>query len=701
VPQIKTHCKICNCRCGIVATVNDGRVEKISGDPECKKNDGALCIKGKVMLELLYDPDRLLYPMVRQGENWNRLSWDSALTQIARKLLQLKATHGPQSVAIYRGMSVYSWLVAVFLNRFGMAFGTPNFASNAALCVSSKVIATHTSFGRGVSVGGDFRNSRCILLLGTNPAVTGMHRSLRIMKDILAAKKAGAKLIVVDPRKTETAVKADIYTTIRPGTDTAFIMGLVNYIIENELFDSDFVSRYTHGFEQLKAAARKYTPKMVEQTTWVHEETLQKIARMFATNRPACADRREGVIHHEHGTETCLAINILNAITGNVDVDGGVQVQTNLFDKSSDLFRELTGAEQFMPAAAPVTGRNPFTGDVPTALLEAILKDKPYPIRGMIVVGSNPLISWPQTDMVRRALQKLELLVIVDLYRNDTAVFAHYALPAATFLEKLDLQAPNVAIPRVVQLQKPVIPPLGESRSESWIIKALADKLGYGSLFCETDEQVMDRILSQMGLRTEELKNHPSGMVIEPRPVGYYHSHPYPTPSGMIELYSDSFEKKGGPGLPSFREPSESPISSPQIAERFPLVLVTGNRLRSSYLSFLHNLPTLHAKNPENWVELHPEAAAARGIENGERVVVESPRGSIKLPAKVSPDIDPRVVAIPYGWGHHFNGSWQLANRDPGANPNVLLDYRKIDKLSGMPNFKSTLCEVRKVEGGG
>ena len=701
MPEVKSHCKICNCRCGIIGTVDNGRVTKITGDADCRKNDGALCIKGKAMLELLYDPDRLLYPIVREGARWNRLSWDEALTQIAGKLQHLKESYGPQSVAIYRGMSVYSWLVAVFLNRLGRMFGTPNFASNAALCVSSKVVATHATFGAGISVGGDFRNARCILLLGTNPAVTGMHRSLRIMKDILAAKKAGAKLIVVDPKKSETALKADIHTTIRPGTDTAFVMGLINYIIENNLVDADFVSRYTHGFERLKAAARDYTPSMVERATWVPQRTLREIAQTFARSKPACADRREGVIHHEQGTESCLAINILNAITGNVDLEGGVHVQTNLFDKSSAVFDELTGGRLPAPAAQAIAADNPFTSDMPTRLLEAILEEKPYPIKGMLVMGSNPLISWPQTDKVRRALEKLELLVVVDLYRNDSAAFAHYALPAATFMEKIDLQAPNVALPRIVQLQNPLIPPLGESRSESWIIKELAGKLGFGPSFSETDEQVMNRILGQWDVTLEELKRNPSGMVIEPRPVGYYHDNPYPTPSGRIELYSETLEQKGGPGIPVFREPSESPSSDRRLAEHYPLILVTGNRIHSSYLSFLHNLPTLHAKNPENWVELHPQAAAARGIENGERVLVESPRGRIELPAKVSTRIDPRVVAIPYGWGHHFGGSWQLANQDPGENPNVLLDCEKIDDLSGMPNFKSTLCEIRKVERGG
>ncbi len=700
MPTIKTHCKICNCRCGIVATVEDGRVVKIAGDPDCRKNDGSLCVKGRAMLELQYDPDRLLYPMARQGDEWNRLSWQDATGQIAEKLLDIKSKYGPESVAIYRGMSVYSWLIDTLVKRFAGAFGTPNLYTNAGICISSKVMATGTTFGKGVSVGGDFRNARCILLLGTNPAITGMHRSLRIMKDILAAKAAGAKLIVVDPKRSETAAKANIHAAIRPGTDLALILGLINYIIENDLHDADFVARYTTGFDRLREAVRPYTPEMVEQVTWIPRETVEEIARVFAQSKPAFADRRLGIMHHENGTEACIAINILNAITGNVDVPGGLLVQTNLYDKSNSKYRELTGADEFVPQAPSITAGQPFAQDIPTMLPDAILTGKPYPIKAMVVIGSNPVISWPNSDVVRRALGNLELLVLIDLYRNDTAAFATHLLPAATFLEKQDLQSPNIAAPRIVQLQNPVVPPLGEARSEPWIIRALAESLGLGEAFGDSDEQLIDTILGQWGPSIADLKANPSGIEIEPVGVGHYHGHPYPTASGKIELYSQSLEQKGGPGIPAYHEPSESPLADPKLAERYPLVLVTGNPIQSSYLSYLHNLPSLHRRNPENWVEIHADAAAARGIVDGERVVVESPRGSIRLAAKVTDKIDPRVAAIPYGWGHHFGGSWQLANQDPGENPNELLDHKNGDRISGMPNYKSTLCQVSKLTAG-
>ncbi len=517
------------------------------------------------------------------------------------------------------------------------------------------------------------------------------------MKDILAAKAAGAKLIVVDPKRSETAAKAHIHAAIRPGTDLALILGLINYIIENDLYHADFVARYTNGFDELREAVRSYTPEMVERVTWVPRETVEEIARTFAQNRPAFADRRLGIMHHENGTEACIAINILNAITGNVDVPGGLLVQTNLYDKSTSVFGELTGAKRFVPQAKSITADHPFAHDIPTRLPDAILTGKPYPIKALVVIGSNPVISWPNSDVVQRALAKLDLLVLIDLYRNDSAAFATHLLPAATFLEKQDLQSPNIAAPRIVQLQNPAVPPLGEARSEPWILRELARSLGFGEDFADTDDQLIDTILGQWGHSLADLKANPSGIEVEPAEVGHYHGHPYPTASGRIELSARFLEKKEGQGIPAYHEPSESPLTDPELAERFPLVLITGNPIQSSYLSYLHNLPSLHRRNPENWVEIHADAAAARGIENGERVLVESPRGSIELQVKVTDKIDPRVAAIPYGWGHHFGGSWHLANQDPGENPNQLLDHNNGDPISGMPNYKSTLCQVRKL----
>jgi anaerobic selenocysteine-containing dehydrogenase len=514
--------------------------------------------------------------------------------------------------------------------------------------------------------------------------------------DILAAKKQGAKLIIVDPRRTESAAKADIYTTIRPGTDGALVLGMINVIIEKKLWDKDFVSRYTTGFERLRDFVGNYTPARVEEITWVERDLIEEVAATYATTKPACADRREGVIHHENGTQICRAINLLNVITGNIDIPGGIKLNLNWFDKSHPFFDKLTLRALSSSAVGSISGNNPITQDVPTDIPKAILEEKPYPIKALFVFGSNPLLAWPNTNVVLKALKKLDFLVVVDIYRNETAHFADFVLPAATFLEKTDLQAPDLAIPTVVQLQQKVIEPLHEGWSELKMIRALAQKMGFGEYFQDGEEDLLDKLLSPWGLSTDVLKQNGSGIVFDPKPMGYYRKNGFPTASGKIEIFSSELERAGFDPLPAFKEPSESPVSTPDVAKEFPLILASGNRIQSSYLSFLHNLPSLHAKVPRNWIEIHPKTAEDEGIREGEWVAVRSPRGSIQLEVRLNPRIDRRVVFIPYGWGHHFDGSWQLANADPGANVNFLTDDTNVDKISGMPNYKSLLCKIDK-----
>ena len=696
--SVKTHCKMCNCRCGIILDIEGDEPVAVRGDPDCRKNDGALCVRGRAMLELYRDEERLHAPEKSADGEFVPISWDQALEEIAGKLKDLKSSYGPEALAVYRGMSVYSWLVNTNLKKFMNIYGTPNYSSNSALCVGSKIIASRMSFGPGVSACGDFRRSKCILLFGTNPAITGMHRSLNVMKDILHAKKQGAKLIVIDPKRTETAAKADIYTTIRPGTDLVLIYAIIRTIIENGWHDQSFIDAHVQGFEALKQEVLKYTPEYAETLTWVPAESIRQIAKVFSASKPACADRREGILHHENGTQTCRAINMLNAITGNVDIPGGIHLQTNLYGPAAPIFKELTLEKEFGPKIPSISYHNKITQDIPTDLIDAILDEKPYPIKALLIFGSNPLLAWPDSDMVRKALEKLELLVCVDLYRNDTGTLADYNLPAAMFLEKIDFQAPEAAIPRIIQYQPKVLPRRFDSKSDFEIISALAGKMGFGDYFEDSEDVLLEKAFGKWGIKLDSLKRNESGVEFEPRPVGYYHTHPYPSASGKIEVESELLKINGFDELPRYIEESESVIADPETKDTFPLMLISGNRVNSAYLSATHNLPSLNRICPENWVEIHPTVAAKQGIANGDIVQVSSRRGCIQLKAKIVDLLDPRVVMIPYGWGHVTGSSWTLASSSSGANVNFLTDHTKIDRISGMPAYKMTLCQVAKVD---
>lgn len=693
---IKTYCKLCNCKCGILVYKEKGRIQKIEGDPDNLKNKGTLCIKGRSMLEFIYDNDRTKYPMKKVNHKWIRLSWEDALNEIAERLIFFKDSLGPESVALYRGMTVYSWLLDIYFKKFMNFYGSPNTFSNAALCISSRVIAEKYTFGKGVELGSDFVNSKCILLFGSNPVVSGMHRKKMITDDILKAKKEGAKLIVVDPKRTEIASKADIYTTIRPGTDGVLILSLINVILENNLFDNDFILKHVYGFDKLRNLVKDYTPEKVEEICWVNSKIIKKIAHMFSTIKPACADKRQGVIHHENGTQTCRAIDILNAITGNIDIKGGVICLTKLIYPFNETYNELTFKSRLSTKVKSISEENLITQNFPTDIPKAIIQEKPYPIKALIVVGANPLLAWPNSQIVEKALKKLKFLVSIDVYKNETASFADIILPAATFLEKIDIQPPELGIPRIFQLQQQAIEPLGESWSEFKIIKELAIKMGFGEYFNENEEELIDSILNPWGLSVDILKQEDSGIIFEPRPTGFYRKNGFPTKTGKIELFSNELESLGFDPMPDFKGLTISPISKYDALKEYPLVLVTGNRLIATYLSFLHNLPTLHRIVPKNWIEMHPKTAQERNIRQGELVLVKTTKGSIKLEAKLNANTDPRIVIIPYGWGHYYDGSWKLANSDPGENVNILTDDNLVDKMSGMPNYKSLLCEVEK-----
>jgi anaerobic selenocysteine-containing dehydrogenase len=693
--SVKTYCKICNCRCGIEAFVENGKIVKIKGDLNCQSNLGALCVKGRNMLEFEYDPDRLLHPLKRNAGSWSEIPWDQALEDVAQKLNEIKLKYGPESVAFFRGMSVYSWLYPTYYKRLINLFGSPNLFSNAALCIAPKIYSNKFTFGPGISTCGDFLNAKCILLFGANPAISGMHRAIRVMPDIIKAKKNGAKLIVIDPKFTETAAKADIWSPIRPGTDTALIYGLINVIIDNEWYDKDFIKKYVTGFEELKNAVKEYTPEKVEIITWVRKEIILKIAEVFSKSESACADRREGIFHQESGMQTCRAINYLNIITGNIDKKGGIVLEKDMFGLSHPKYDELMLNKSHKPKAAPITADNKITQDIPTYVIDAILKEKPYPIKALVVLGCNPVLSWPNTEKVVEAFKKLEFVVVIDIYRNDTASFSDYVLPAATFLEKLDLSPQNVAIPKIIQLQRPVVEPLGESKSEMWIIKELAKKMGYGEYFKDDERIIIDTILEPWGLSYDTLDKSPSGLECEPYSIGHYHSNPFPTKTGKIEIYSKELEAKGVDPIPVFKEPSFS--SSNTQFKDYPLILVTGQRVYSTYLSFLHNLPSLNKIAPDDWVEIHPDTANVRNIIEGDIVKVKSPFGEISLKAKITEKVDSRIVMIPYGWGHKFNSAWQLSNKSEAECVNYLLDHKIIDKDSGIPAYKSMICEVSKL----
>jgi len=684
----KSVCRLCKADCGILAVVENGRLVRVEGDPACPLNRGALCAKGQALPQLLYDPDRLDRPLARDGGRYQPVSWERALDEIAAALARIRTKYGGAALATYEGASFSRVNTQAYIRRFLHYFGSPNRTGTESLCVAPKYVAARATFGPGLLPTGDFARADVILLLGANPAVTAMHRYLRAMDDVLAAKRAGGKLVVVDPVFTETAAKADLWVPIRPGTDLAFLLGLIRVVIEEGLYDRNFVARHTVGFEDLARTVRDYTLETVERLTGVSGSYLKRVARLFAGARRAVVDRREGLMHGRQATQTNRALLLLAAVCGQVDREGALR-----FTPSLSLNRKVL-AEDRLPADAVFFARDRFPfGDEAGLLPETILSGRPYPVKALIVTAGNPVMAWPNTAKVIRALRELELLVVIDLYRTETADLAHYVLPGTTCLERSDLSTNSLMPHPLVRLAGRVLPPQGGARAEWRVFNELGRRL-FGEGYAHASEEAfLEDLLAGSGVTLADLREKPEGVLYRENRPGRYLENGFPTGSGKIELYSHMLAQAGFDPLPRYEADGPAPDGE------YPYHLITGSRLAFYSHSTLMNLPWLHDLHPLHCAEVAPEVAEAEGLQDGDHVGVVTSKGAVTLPVKVMDDSFPGVVLVRHGFGH--TGGGRLAVAKGGANVNYLTDDLDNDPLAGTPAYRDRVCRLEKVQHGG
>ena len=681
---VPSACQLCIACCGINLHVREGRVVKVEGRKDHPINRGRLCPKGSAIPEVVHHPDRLQYPMKRQGSSWQRITWDEALDTIAEKLKDTKQTYGAKSVAVCLGMVFLSQARAniELIRRFTDAFGTPNVFSVDSMCFRLRLLSYILTLGRwGVA---DLENSRCIILWGHNPDASTPPRSWWM---IPKAMKNGAKLIVIDPRRTPFAKKANIHACPRPGSDTALALGLMNVIISEGLYDKEFVKRWTVGFDELATLVKDYPPEKVENITWVPAQTVIDMARLFANTKPACIMQGWDTLDQKSsGVNNARAVAILHAITGNFDVAGGMSTPPpfhlrpiRMLDKTDGM---PLGTDRF-PLHYSVLGRL-FGEGQGMVLPEVILKSEPYPVKAMIVAGSNLLMSWPNSKKIEAALKKLDFLVVMDQYMGETAKLANIVLPAATFAERTepcDIYM-SLGIPWVTLRQKAV--QIGECWPDIKFWMQLARRMGYVEYFPWKDEiEAYDYLMEPTGLSVKALTENASGMYCGTVTYRNYESRGLRTPSGKVEIYSETLAKMGQDPLPVHREPPESPVSTPELAKKYPLILTTGARVVEYLHSQLRNVHRLHRLRPEPEAEMNPETAAKYGIKDKDKIRVESPRGSIEIKAKLTEDIIPGIVSVTHGWHE--------------ANINILTDETPADPVGGNPSLKALLCRVERV----
>ena len=679
IKTVKTICALCTNHCGMDVQVQDGKITKVSGMQEHPFH--SLCVKPYALQELVYSEERVTTPLVKRNGSFIEIPWEDAFDIITDKLTKIKNQHGAKAIVPFTGNGFAQRSNGRVIRRFADLLGTPNFLSGGWMCFSSRVMAFTLTVG-GFPHPDFVPENKCMILWGKNPPESLASEKKQIEEGL----KRGMKLIVIDPRATPLAQKADIHAQIRPGTDCALALGILNVVISDGCYDKEFVANWTVGFDRLVDHVKEYSPEKVEKITWIPAETIRKITRLYASNSPAGISTGISLDHSSNGIQCMRAIGVLMAISGNLEIPGG-----NLIHRGFNL--------KHMNFPEKISKDTPIGADFPlftkvrglqsgTRLTGSILTEKPYPIKALLVLGGNPLVTWPNTNKVRRAFEKLDFLLVQDMFMTDTAKMAHLFLPATSDLETEDLREgyfDHECLPLIAKSNK-VIEPLGKCMEDWKIWAEVGRRMGFAGYFpWKSDVEFLTDLLAPTKISYEDLQRNPGGIYYNLKTYRSYLNGGFKTVSKKVEIYSETMAQFGYDPLPTFHEPFESPVSKPDIADEYPLILITGARTECYAHSRFRNIPSLRKLYPEPLVDIHPQTAQGLGVKDGDMVRVESLRGSIQVKAKLTEVVHPRIVSVTHGWSN-----------ETGGNINCLTDDQAVDPVSGYPEFRSLLCRVVK-----
>ncbi len=698
---IKTTCKSCHGGCGVLATVENGRITRVEGNPDSATR-GTMCAKGLASIQDVYNPNRILYPMKRKGERggcqWQRISWEEALETVAGKIKGSIEESGASSVAICqgtgRGYNRYTF-------RFARSIGTPNMGAPTDFCYGPKLAVFGMMVGGRLYCdyhgwGGEYPKTQ--ISWGKQLEITNADGEMAVW--FLNSLKKAEHLILIDPRATRLAGRADLWLQVRPGTDAALALGMLNVIINEELYDREFVENWTYGFDKLKQRVQDYPPARVSEISWVPQEKIVKAARILATVKPACIQMGEALEANNNSVQTLRAIVCLMAVTGNIERPGSminwVPPDTGPLE---DFAREVPAPKETAIGA----DRFKLLGSLAMAHMHTMfkqLKEGTAPIRVMHLQGTNPLVAYPNTKEVKEALLNVEFLSVVDLYMSPTAEYADIVLPAAHWLETDDIHDMH---PRfIIGAINKVVDPPGEAWPDNKIFNELGKRLAPEYWF-DSVEEMLDYELRKANITWKEFSR--LGFLAKMGKEQPYYKYKtdywrkgggFATNTGKVELYSTKMEKLGYDPLPYYIEPNESPYSTPELAQEYPFILSTGARSPYYFHSQYRQLPRLRERQPYPIVQIHPETAEKLGIKDGEWVWIETPRGRIKQLAELFAGLDPRVVAAQASWWYPEDpapdhGLWK-------SNANVLTSNEPpYDPAMGSVTFRALLCRIYKA----
>ncbi|WP_020394166.1 molybdopterin-containing oxidoreductase family protein [Thiolinea disciformis] len=687
-----TTCYECDANCAFTVTLNaQQEAIAVEGLPNCPR--------GQMQLERQYHPERLLYPLKRVGAKgsgqFERISWDEALDTIVAELNKAKAKYGAPAVGFFAG---YTKEARPQLQRLAHAFGSPNYLTESGCCFSATMVAEKLTYGYKLKTTSTVESpkTKCVLVWSTNasgsiPPFEHHH---------LAKKKKNRKMIVVDPRRTETAELADIHLQIRPGTDGALALGFHHLIFENGWQDQAFLDEWANGLDAFREYIRAFTPSRVANICGIPEADLRAAVEIFATTLPSqIAMSPTSTVQHSNGFQNHRAMILLSAVLGMIDREGG-----NRFFNDKVLPKPIELFDVCVKELPPRIGDEVFpiwTKYWPAGqsmlMPDCILEGKPQPMRALLAMGINTAM-WANSKRMEHALSTLDFFAVSDFFHNPATLQADIVLPAATSLERPALIAyPGCAYQGEVKYRHQALPVRGEAKADGQIFLEIGVRLGMAEQFWHGDLEASWAEMAQ-GLPEkvrEEAYAKPEGVIVYSPVIeelverGFldadrqWRINGFKTATGKIEFDSVELQQKGYDGLPIYREPAESPLSTPELLPDYPLVLTSGGRQKYFTHSQQHNVAPMLKLDPYPRVQIHPADAAQRQIQHGDTVAISSRRGKVIFRADVTDKMKQGVVHAFHGWN--------------SANINELTDDQSLDPISGFPPFKSLLCQVQRV----
>ena len=684
---LKTHCaRMDHGGCALLVGVKDNQIVKVKGDPDGFLNRGYVCPKGIASPDRLNHPDRLKCPLKRVGARgagkWEEITWEEALTYTADNLNRIRDEYGARSVAF--GVGMPKGLEHFVLIRLANLFGSPNVIASQDVCHAPReVTGVHTC---GFYPVADFHHkSRLVILWASN--ITSTNEEGEICRLLLDQIKEGTELVIIDPRRIDLTPQASKWLQIRPGTDSALALGFLHVIIEESLYDNDFVEKWTHGFADLAEQVRQYTPEKVAEITWVPAELIRETARAYAAAKPAVIQWGNPLEHTVHTFDTIRALICLMAITGNLDVAGGNVAAHD---------PKIMGLGQFVRADLIPNKRKEMTSAhhgviprlmtiAPSFFKRAILEEDPYPVKAFYSMCSNAMLSYADSRQTHEALMKLDFIAVADLFMTPTAALADIVFPVASQFEMNDIGHYGIGHGYILARPKVVDPP-----AECWpdikIMNELGKRISSPELWHEDFEEFLEDVVKPAGLSYSQFVE--KGYLKGADRFKLYEEKGFRTPTAKVELRLSTAEKFRLKPLPEF---CGLPVADDA---EYPLIL-TSSKSRYYLHSSYRWLEKLRKMRPHPLVEMHPDTAQKYGISAGDAVIIETKQGQIMQFAKLNDSLDRRVLNAAHGWWYpegtpESQFAWQKSNF------NMLTSTETLGREYGTPNLKAIGCRIRR-----